>query len=93
MFGIGLIAVGRSRTGEMEDVGERCGLDGVRQLVDYIVLDELGQPAIEERRNIVDTTCLQIVEDDEARAFVGQPVAQVRADKTGTARDEYASGP
>src|SRR6476619_2356194 len=72
----------------MEDARDRRGGKRRRQRLDHIMLDELEASAAQQMLDIADAPGLQVVEADHARAARSQPVAQMRADKSCSARHE-----
>ncbi len=77
----------RRRTGEVEDFVD---FDVERKI--HVVPDEFETMVVEKRTNVVLASSEEVVDAEHTASSLDQPLAQVRAEKPGTARHEDSPG-
>src|SRR4051794_14319078 len=80
----------RSGAGEMIDVGEfdPPAAQPLRQLVDYVMLDEVEPRFVLEMPQILGPSGLEIIDANHLRALADEAVAEVRTDEARAPRHE-----
>jgi hypothetical protein len=76
----------------MEDVRYRYGAKRARQVIDYIVFDELDTSGSDQMIDVRKAAREEVVEDNDARTIRDQAITQMRSDETGAPRHQRDFG-